>query len=76
MEDAPAGTSPARGPKTRGRGFVEFTEHEHALCALRQLNNNPQPFGKAVTSIVSMYGCLALQILKGILDTLQIDMHV
>ena len=57
MEDAPAGTSPARGPKTRGRGFVEFTEHEHALCALRQLNNNPQPFGEAVQSVVSVYVC-------------------
>ncbi len=22
-------------------GFVEFAEHEHALVALRQLNNNP-----------------------------------
>ena len=73
MEDAPAGTSPARGPKTRGRGFVEFTEHEHALCALRQLNNNPQPFGTAVNSVVSMYGCLTLQIAKCILDTLLAD---
>ena len=32
-------------PLSKGLGFVEFTEHEHALCALRQLNNNPHPFG-------------------------------
>ena len=38
---------PADGlPRSRGLGFVEFTEHEHAICALRQLNNNPAPFGK------------------------------
>jgi nucleolar protein 4 len=28
-------------PKSRCAGFVEFTEHEHALACLRQLNNNP-----------------------------------
>jgi RNA recognition motif-containing protein len=27
--------------KSRGIGFVEFEEHEHALACLRQLNNNP-----------------------------------
>jgi RNA recognition motif-containing protein len=27
--------------KSRGVGFVEFDEHEHALACLRQLNNNP-----------------------------------
>lgn len=32
--------------KSKGLAFVEFTEHEHALCALRQLNNNPTPFGE------------------------------
>lgn len=26
---------------SRGVAFVEFTEHEHALVALRVLNNNP-----------------------------------
>ena len=35
-------------PRSRGLGFVEFTEHEHAICALRQLNNNPAPFGKTL----------------------------
>lgn len=33
-------------PRSKGIGFVEFTEHEHALCALRQLNNNPTTFSK------------------------------
>lgn len=27
-----------------GYGFVEFEEHEHALQALRHLNNNPSIF--------------------------------
>ncbi len=39
-------------PKSKGIGFVEFAEHEHALCALRQLNNNPAPFGKEKRPIV------------------------
>ena len=33
-------------PRSRGLGFVEFLDHEHAICALRQLNNNPAPFGQ------------------------------
>lgn len=28
-----------------GYGFVQFKEHEHALGALRFLNNNPDIFG-------------------------------
>ena len=28
-----------------GYGFVEFQEHDHALKALRHLNNNPDIFG-------------------------------
>lgn len=28
-----------------GYGFVEFQSHEHALCTLRYLNNNPNIFG-------------------------------
>jgi nucleolar protein 4 len=32
--------------KSKGIGFVEFADHEHALCALRQLNNNPKIWGK------------------------------
>lgn len=30
--------------KSKGFGFVEFSEHRHALAALRQLNNNPTVF--------------------------------
>ncbi|BBN17317.1 nucleolar protein 4 [Marchantia polymorpha subsp. ruderalis] len=30
--------------KARGTAFVEFTEHQHALVALRVLNNNPGTF--------------------------------
>ncbi len=30
---------------SRGMAFVELDDHEHALCALRSLNNNPAPFG-------------------------------
>ena len=33
-------------------GFVEFAEHDHAVAALRQLNNNPKPFGPARRPIV------------------------
>ena len=32
-------------PQCKGIAFAEFKDHEHALCALRQLNNNPAPFG-------------------------------
>lgn len=28
-----------------GFAFVDFSEHEHALAALRQINNNPDLFG-------------------------------
>ena len=31
-------------PVSRGYGFIEFTEHAHALAALRMLNNNPEYF--------------------------------
>ena len=43
----PERIEPADGlPRSRGLGFVEFTQHDHAICALRQLNNNPAPFSK------------------------------
>lgn len=32
--------------RSKGIAFVEFSEHEHALCALRQLNNNPETWSK------------------------------
>ncbi len=41
-------------PLSKGLGFVEFTEHEHALCALRQLNNNPHPFGNSPASACTL----------------------
>lgn len=39
-------------PKSKGLGFVEFAEHQHALVALRQLNNNPAAFTKDRRPIV------------------------
>lgn len=39
-------------PKSRGYGFVTFTEHEHALAALRTINNNPNVFTKAKRPII------------------------
>ncbi|KAJ6897395.1 hypothetical protein NC651_023303 [Populus alba x Populus x berolinensis] len=38
---------------SRGVAFVEFTEHQHALVALRVLNNNPETFGPEHRPIVS-----------------------
>ncbi|KAG2787720.1 hypothetical protein PC129_g7621 [Phytophthora cactorum] len=38
MESVKAG----KDPRSRGYGFVEFSEHLHALAALRILNNNPK----------------------------------
>ncbi|KAG9130426.1 hypothetical protein Leryth_004369 [Lithospermum erythrorhizon] len=37
---------------SRGVAFIEFTEHEHALVALRVLNNNPGTFGSEHRPIV------------------------
>ena len=31
--------------KSLGYGFVSFKEHQHALTALRNTNNNPEIFG-------------------------------
>ncbi|XP_064092291.1 RNA-binding protein 28-like [Macrobrachium nipponense] len=39
-------------PKSRGYGFVSFTEHDHALAALRKLNNNPDIFTKNKRPII------------------------
>ncbi|KAJ4827479.1 hypothetical protein Tsubulata_006825 [Turnera subulata] len=38
---------------SRGVAFVEFSEHEHALVALRVLNNNPETFGPEHRPIVA-----------------------
>lgn len=43
--DAPAGAS-------KGIAFIEFDDHEHSLCALRHLNNNPSIWGKDHRPIV------------------------
>ena len=32
--------------KSRGYGFINFTDHKHALIALRATNNNPEIFGE------------------------------
>ena len=37
----------AGAPKSRGRGFIEFEDAEHALTCLRQMNNNPKAFKTA-----------------------------
>ena len=31
-------------PRSKGLAFIEFDSHEHAMCALRELNNNPDVF--------------------------------
>ncbi|CAG8612609.1 11937_t:CDS:2, partial [Racocetra fulgida] len=36
----------------QGYGFLEFTQHSHALAALRYLNNNPDIFGEKKRLIV------------------------
>ncbi|XP_061362195.1 uncharacterized protein LOC133305947 [Gastrolobium bilobum] len=37
---------------SRGVAFLEFSEHQHALVALRVLNNNPETFGPEQRPIV------------------------
>lgn len=41
LKDKKKGTVDTKNNHSRGVAFVEFTEHEHALVALRVLNNNP-----------------------------------
>ncbi|GLJ26614.1 hypothetical protein SUGI_0517070 [Cryptomeria japonica] len=38
--------------RSRGVAFIEFGEHEHAIVALRVLNNNPETFGPEHRPIV------------------------
>lgn len=38
--------------RSKRYGFVEFVEHDVALAALRQLNNNPDVFTKDSRPIV------------------------
>jgi len=42
----------AKQNHSRGVAFVEFSEHQHALVALRVLNNNPETFGSEHRPIV------------------------
>ena len=35
-----------------GYAFAEFQEHEHALTALRHINNNPEIFGPLKVSLI------------------------
>ncbi|XP_058841839.1 RNA-binding protein 28 isoform X2 [Acipenser ruthenus] len=51
MCDRSSQTGKALG-RSLGYAFVEFTEHEHALKALRHLNNNPNIFGPEKRPIV------------------------
>ena len=37
---------------SKGIAFVEFKQHDHALCALRELNNNPETWSKDHRPIV------------------------
>ena len=49
--------------KSSERGFIEFTDHEHAICCLRMLNNNPNTFKRNRRPIVefAIENTLALQ---------------
>ncbi|KAM4038001.1 RNA-binding protein 28 isoform 2-T2 [Anomaloglossus baeobatrachus] len=51
MRDMKSATGNAKG-KSLGFAFVEFVKHEHALTALRQMNNNPDLFGPKKRPIV------------------------
>ena len=41
--------------KSRGYAFCSFKSHEHALAALRWLNNNAEPFGDTKVSVESRF---------------------
>ena len=49
-------------PSSKGLGFAEFESHEHALVALRQLNNNPTVFGQGPA-----VGCCSVHVLQVVL---------
>ncbi|CAB4320450.1 unnamed protein product [Prunus armeniaca] len=51
LEDVKKGKLVAKN-FSRGAAFIEFTEHQHALVALRVLNNNPETFGPEHRPIV------------------------
>ncbi|KAL8222608.1 UNVERIFIED_CONTAM: hypothetical protein K2H54_077614, partial [Gekko kuhli] len=51
MRDRKAPAGKGQG-QSLGYAFVEFQEHEHALAALRRVNNNPEFFGDQKRPIV------------------------
>ncbi|KAF9611800.1 hypothetical protein IFM89_035785 [Coptis chinensis] len=51
LDNSKKGKVPSKN-YSRGVAFVEFTEHQHALVALRVLNNNPETFGPEHRPIV------------------------
>ena len=44
--------------KSKEFGFVSFTTHDHALQALRNINNNPNIFTSARVRIPVIWHCL------------------
>ncbi|XP_007042088.2 PREDICTED: RNA-binding protein 28 [Theobroma cacao] len=61
--------------QSRGVAFVEFTEHQHALVALRVLNNNPETFGPEHRPIVefAVDNVQTLKLRKAKLQAQQLD---
>ncbi|XAR59587.1 hypothetical protein NMG60_11015474 [Bertholletia excelsa] len=62
---------------SRGVAFVEFTEHQHALVALRVLNNNPETFGPEHRPMVgfAVDNVQKLKLRKSRLESQQQDLH-
>ncbi|XP_010931378.1 uncharacterized protein [Elaeis guineensis] len=58
---------------SRGVAFVDFEEHEHALVALRVLNNNPETFGPEHRPIVefALDNMQKLRLQKAKLETIK-----
>ncbi|KAI3887094.1 hypothetical protein MKX03_009738 [Papaver bracteatum] len=54
----------------RGTAFVEFSEHQHALAALKAYNNNPKPFGPEHRPIVE-FAVENIQSLKRLREKLE-----
>lgn len=48
-------TDAVGNPMSRGFGFITFTEHEHALKALNELNNNPNIFTASKVHFIHFY---------------------
>lgn len=52
LKDGRKGKATQEQQYSRGVAFLEFSEHQHALVALRVLNNNPETFGPEHRPIV------------------------